>query len=55
MDGTRVSLTVSVGVASLPGVANDATQLLRQADRALYAAKARGRDRTVAADSAQRT
>ena len=38
------SLTVSLGVASLPGDGHDAESLLVAADRALYAAKSGGRD-----------
>ena len=42
-------VTVSVGVASLvPGVAEDAEQLIETADIALYAAKRRGRNAVVA-------
>jgi len=39
------SLTVSGGVAVLPGHARDAKELLEQADKALYRAKAAGRNR----------
>ena len=38
-------ITASLGIAVLPEHAADATSLLRQADRALYAAKAGGRNR----------
>jgi diguanylate cyclase (GGDEF)-like protein len=38
--------TVSIGIAVLPDHANDAGSLARAADRALYAAKKAGRDRT---------
>ena len=40
-------LTVSVGVASYPESATDVEALIQAADRALYAAKKLGRDRTV--------
>ncbi|GAB3469254.1 GGDEF domain-containing protein [Kineococcus endophyticus] len=42
-------LTVSVGVASLPGDGVSARELLHAADTALYDAKRAGRDRVVAA------
>jgi diguanylate cyclase (GGDEF)-like protein len=42
-------VTTSVGVAELPGDAADAAELLRRADRALYTAKARGRNRVETA------
>jgi diguanylate cyclase (GGDEF)-like protein len=38
-------LTVSVGVASFPAYAADKAELLREADRALYDAKRRGKNR----------
>ena len=45
-----VNVTVSLGVAVYPTDATDATDLLRQADRALYVAKDRGRNRVVGAE-----
>jgi diguanylate cyclase (GGDEF)-like protein len=42
-------MTVSVGVATFPEVAPDGATLLRMADRALYAAKERGRNRVEVA------
>tara|TARA_B100000029_G_scaffold504387_1_gene583132 strand:- start:7 stop:960 length:954 start_codon:yes stop_codon:yes gene_type:complete len=41
----RGRITVSVGVATLPGHADDAADLLERADAALYVAKRSGRDR----------
>jgi diguanylate cyclase (GGDEF)-like protein len=38
------SLTVSMGVATFPADASDPSELVRHADRALYVAKARGRN-----------
>jgi len=43
-------LSCSAGVAAGRGAAVDPEQLLRRADRALYTAKARGRNRTVVHD-----
>jgi diguanylate cyclase len=42
-------ITASLGVACLPDDAVEPEQLLRQADRALYMAKAQGRNRVHAA------
>ncbi len=50
LDGAGVSVTVSVGVAVCPLDGTTAGRLLEAADRALYTAKAAGRDRVVAAD-----
>ncbi len=49
---TAVRPTVSIGTAVAPRDGADAPALLAAADRALYAAKAAGRDRVVAADGA---
>ena len=43
--GIGEAITASLGVAVLPDDAHDGDTLLRRADRALYAAKARGRNR----------
>ena len=45
VSGVDRRISASFGVAVLPDDAGDATQLLRLADRALYSAKANGRDR----------
>lgn len=45
-----VSVTISGGVSALPDLAGDAAALMRQADLALYRAKARGRDQVVTFD-----
>lgn len=47
--GVDRAITVSIGVADLLQHGGDAAGLLRQADRALYTAKATGRDRVVVA------
>jgi diguanylate cyclase (GGDEF)-like protein len=44
-------VTASVGAAVYPHTAADAESLLRLADRALYAAKASGRNRSELADT----
>lgn len=46
-NGDSPSFTASVGVATYPGHAGDVVTLISAADRALYAAKALGRDRAV--------
>ncbi|TDJ37732.1 MAG: diguanylate cyclase [Gammaproteobacteria bacterium] len=42
-----IDLTISLGVASLEGAEDTASDLLNRADKALYAAKAHGRNRVV--------
>ncbi len=48
-DGRSIGVTASAGVASLPADAKTADELFAVTDKALYAAKARGRDRVVPA------
>lgn len=43
-------ITASLGIAVLPDDAGDAETLVRQADRAMYTAKAAGRNRTMVVD-----
>jgi diguanylate cyclase (GGDEF)-like protein len=45
------ALQISVGAAAFPACGEDAEELLRAADHALYQAKREGRDRVVAADA----
>jgi diguanylate cyclase (GGDEF)-like protein len=47
--GSERQVTASFGVAVLPDEARDGAELLRTADRALYTAKANGRDRVEVA------
>jgi diguanylate cyclase len=49
--GPAERVTASFGVAVLPEDGSDGPTLLRQADRALYAAKANGRNRVETAAS----
>jgi diguanylate cyclase (GGDEF)-like protein len=49
LPGLDQPLSASLGVAALPGDGSDADAFLRLADRALYAAKAAGRNRVEAA------
>jgi diguanylate cyclase (GGDEF)-like protein len=50
-----LAVTISVGVALFDGIrCHDASSWLRNADEALYAAKAHGRDRVVAAHAVDR-
>jgi diguanylate cyclase (GGDEF)-like protein len=51
--GIDARLTVSIGAATLPDAAADGATLLRMADRALYSAKERGRDRVEVAAQAR--
>jgi len=46
-DGSRLQVTVSVGVATFPRHAGTADQLVNKADAALYEAKRRGKDQVV--------
>ena len=46
-DGGEISITVSIGVASYPGCATGAKELIGRADQALYLAKQAGRNRVA--------
>ena len=48
-DGLNIHLTGSVGVATLPDVANSAEELLQAADKAMYQVKDRGKNGIQAA------
>ncbi|MBM3117350.1 sensor domain-containing diguanylate cyclase [Jeongeupia naejangsanensis] len=48
-EGVRIPLTISIGFASVGGDGDDAEQMMRRADEALYAAKQGGRNRVCAA------
>jgi diguanylate cyclase (GGDEF)-like protein len=48
-DGLNMHLTGSVGVATLPDVANSAEELLAAADKAMYQVKDRGKNGILAA------
>lgn len=48
-DGTLRTVSLSAGSASMPKNAGDTVTLVKVADKALYEAKARGRNRSVAA------
>ena len=50
-DGLNMHLTGSVGVATLPDVANSAEELLQAADKAMYRVKDRGKNGIQAAVS----
>jgi len=45
-------VTISIGVSTYPQAGQAVEELVRSADRALYSAKERGRNRVVAAESA---
>lgn len=47
-DDGPFGFTLSIGTATFPDDARTREQLVREADRALYAAKRSGRDRAVA-------
>jgi diguanylate cyclase (GGDEF)-like protein len=51
-DKTRISVTVTIGVATLPQDAPDAATLIARADAALYVGKRAGRNRVVVAGEA---
>ena len=54
-EGLKLKITASAGVAELPDDAPNVVSLFAAADKALYAAKARGRNRVVSAMEAGET
>jgi len=46
-DGKLIFVTVSIGVAAFTGAEEKDTEVVERADRALYAAKAEGRNQIV--------
>jgi diguanylate cyclase (GGDEF)-like protein len=48
--GTKLPITLSIGIATAPQDANNSTRLLQTADTALYHAKRSGRNQVAAAD-----
>ena len=46
-DGRTFPVTISIGLATFPGEGTTGTELIRQADKRLYRAKAEGRNRVV--------
>ena len=48
-EGTAASVTISAGVASFPGDGSSAEELFHAADKAMYKAKALGKNRSVLA------
>jgi two-component system cell cycle response regulator len=52
--GKSLQVTISAGVAEMPSDAATGAELVAAADKALYAAKSRGRDRAVASSEVRR-
>ena len=53
-EGTAVALTLSLGVAQFPEDGRTAEELLNAADRAMYRAKAQGKNQTVLYEASSR-
>jgi len=51
MDGQKINITVSIGVAIYPDTVDDINQIVTKADSALYEAKRTGRNRVVFAEN----
>jgi diguanylate cyclase (GGDEF)-like protein len=47
VDGKTIPVTISLGISSLPPVAQSKEEVIEKADRALYFAKKNGRNRAV--------
>ncbi len=52
--GTRISSTVSIGIATYPGKVNEVSELLERADQALYASKNSGRNSVRSFDGTEK-
>jgi diguanylate cyclase (GGDEF)-like protein len=50
---TLRKVTISIGVAAFPDHGSSAQEIINRADKALYKAKTRGRDRTIVAQAAE--
>jgi len=50
-DAAKIKFTVSIGIAHYPNDARTRVELIEKADRALYTAKAQGRDRIIIAQT----
>jgi diguanylate cyclase (GGDEF)-like protein len=54
-DGNSISASVSIGIATYPLNGTSVNELISWADRALYAAKDKGRNQVVLASSVSRS
>ncbi|MDF2505292.1 diguanylate cyclase [Clostridium sp.] len=49
-DGTKINITISIGVSTYPDITSDLDKLFEEADSALYIAKRTGRNKVVLAE-----